>query len=86
MSEPRVLDELGSEKSRSRESTQTEAHGEFGVTCKDEARGAATRRESSARFLGCILWKREGILSDYGGIKETEAGSSLDSGVVCELS
>lgn len=28
-----VLDELGSERSRSGESKHTEAHGEFGVTC-----------------------------------------------------
>lgn len=29
-----MLDELGSEKSRPVESTQSEAHGEFGVTCR----------------------------------------------------
>lgn len=39
-----VLDELGSEKSRSLESMQKEAQGEFGVACK-----AAVRRVRSVR-------------------------------------
>ena len=57
-----MVDELGSEKSRSFESTQKEAQGEFGVTCKAvvcHARVRVKRKNREAISSGYLIvdWK-----------------------------
>jgi len=51
MSEFLVFDDAGAEMSNSGLSWQMEAHGEFGVTCNDEARCVSESRARSARAI-----------------------------------
>lgn len=65
MSEFPVLDEFGSDSSNVVESIQTEAQGEFGVTCRARMCEANKRTKSKAdrraAMMGCVgsdtIWK-----------------------------
>lgn len=61
-----VFDELGSERSRSSESTQNEAQGEFGVTCNDSTKDSkvkvVARRPRADRRAMLFLCSGSGAL------------------------
>ena len=64
MSGPMVFETFGSEKSDGRLSTQTDAHAEFGETCKAQVgvKTHATKIEvivEAAILMGLMSWKAE---------------------------
>lgn len=50
-----VLEELGSDRSRSGESRHTEAHGEFGVTCSALASCVVSRKARRAVAVWLLI-------------------------------
>lgn len=78
MSEFLVLEELGSETSRSSESRHTEEHGEFGVTWSAEERCDAQRRVKSVKRADFAMMF---MLCEWSGPSISGRGTQVQPGV-----